>query len=151
MSASWPPVQDELDRVPQPVHGDVQLGPEAAARASQRLVDALLFDGAGDVLVRPDHGAVEDQPLQVGILKLLEDPEPVALPTPPIEPSPHRVPVPEAFGKVAPKGPGLGDPEDRVDEKTVVLGGHACVSGPAVEENPDPLPVFICYRMAMHG
>jgi hypothetical protein len=35
--------QDELDRVPQAVDRDVQLGREATARASQRLVGAPFF------------------------------------------------------------------------------------------------------------
>src|ERR1700738_2765226 len=35
--------QDELDRVSQAVDRDVQLGPEAASRASQRLIDAPFF------------------------------------------------------------------------------------------------------------
>src|SRR6266446_162244 len=38
-----PPGQDELDGVSQPVDGDVQLGPEPAPRAPQRLVGAPFF------------------------------------------------------------------------------------------------------------
>ncbi len=67
-----------------------------------------------------DYGAVEDQPLPVGVLQLLEDPEPDPLGGPAIEPLPHRVPFAEALGEVAPRGAGLGNPEDGVDEETVV-------------------------------
>jgi hypothetical protein len=103
------------------------------------------------VLVGSDHGAVEDQPLQIGVLQRLEDPEPDPLVGPPIEPPPHRVPVPEAFGKVTPGGPGLGDPEDGVDEEAVVRGGHAGVVIPAGKEALDAPPVFIRYLVATHG
>ena len=98
-----------------------------------------------------DHRAVEDQPLQVGVLYLLEHPEPGALTRPAIESPPHRVPVAEAFGEVAPWGASLGDPEDGVDEESVVFGGHAGVTGLAGQQVFDPFPVFVCYRMAMHG
>ncbi len=106
---------------------------------------------AGGVLVGSDHGTVEDQPLQVGVLQRLEDPEPDPLGGPAIEPLPDRVPLAEAFGDVAPGGAGLADPEDGVDEETIVLGGDAGVAGPAGEEVFDPFPVFICYRVTMHG
>ena len=38
-------------------------------------------------------------------------------------------PRPEPLGQVAPRGSGLGDPEDRDDEESVVLSGHARVTG----------------------
>jgi hypothetical protein len=95
------------------------------------------------MLVGPDHGAVEDQPLQIGVFHLLEDPGPDALGGPAIEPSPHRVPLAESLGDVSPGGSGLADPEDGVDEESVVLGGNAGVAGPAGEEVFDSFPVFI--------
>ena len=99
----------------------------------------------------PDHGAIEDQPLQVGVLQHLEDPVPDPLGGPAIEPLPHRVPFAEAFGDVAPGGPGLADPEDGVDEQTVIFGGDAGVARPPGQEVLDPFPVFIRYLMATHG
>jgi len=101
--------------------------------------------------VGSDHGAVEDQPLQVGVLQRLEDPEPDTLGAPAIVPPPHRVPVAEPLGDVAPGGAGLADPEDGVDEESVVLGGDAGVAGATGEEVFDPFPVFIRYRVTMHG
>jgi hypothetical protein len=103
------------------------------------------------VLVGSDHGAVEDQPLQVGVLQLLEDPVPDALGGPAIEPSPDRIPVPEAFRKITPGSPGLGDPEDGIDKETVVRGGHTGVGNLARQEILDAFPVFICYLVATHG
>ena len=98
-----------------------------------------------------DHGAVEDEPLQVRVFQLLEDPEPDSFGGPAIEPPPDRIPVPEAFGKITPGSPGLGDPEDGVDEKTVVRGSHTRVGNLAGQKALDAFPVFICYLMATHG
>lgn len=101
--------------------------------------------------MRPDHGAVENEPLQIGVLQLLEDPEPDPLAGPPIEPPPYRVPVPEAFGKIAPGSPSFGDPKDGVDEETVVRGGHTGVVILAGKEALDAFPVFIRYLVTTHG
>jgi hypothetical protein len=103
------------------------------------------------VLVGADHGAVEDQPLQVGVLQRLEDPEPDALGGPAIEPPPDRVRLAESLGQVAPGGTGLSDPEDGVDEESVALGGHARVASLAGEEILDPFPMFIRYLVTTHG
>jgi len=103
------------------------------------------------MLVGPDHGTVEDQPLQIGVLQDLEDPEPDALGGPAIVPPPDRVRLAESLGQVAPGGPGLADPEHGVDEESVVLGGDARVSRAAGEEVFDPFPVLIRYRVTMHG
>ena len=98
-----------------------------------------------------DHRAVEDQPLQVGVLQDLEDPEPDALGGPTIVSPPGRVRLAEPLGQVAPGRPGLADPEHGIDEEPVVLGGDAGVSRPAWEEVFDPFPVLIRYRVTMHG
>jgi hypothetical protein len=100
--------------------------------------------------VGSDHGAVEDQPLQVGVLQDLEDSEPDTLGGPTIEPPPDRIGLSEPLGQVAPGGPGLGDPEDGVDEESVVFGGDTGVSRLAGEEVLDPFPVFICYGVTTH-
>ncbi len=93
--------------------------------------------------MRPDHGTVDDYPLQKGVSKLLEDPLPDPLLGPPIEPLPDRAPRPEPLGKVAPRGAGLGDPEHGVDEEAVVFGGDAGVADPTRQEVFDPFPVVI--------
>jgi hypothetical protein len=103
------------------------------------------------MLMSSDHGAVEDEPLQVGVLHHLEDPIPDFLGGPAIEPLPDRIPVPKAFGKVSPGCPGLGDPENSIDEETIVRGGHTGVAILAGEEIFDAFPVFIRYSMATHG
>lgn len=106
---------------------------------------------ARGVLVRPDHGAVEHQPLQVGVLEGLEHPFPDPLLGPPIEPLPDRVPVAEAFGEVAPGGSGLGDPEHGVHEETVIFGRDAGVAGLSGQEVSNSLPVLILDLMTSDG
>jgi hypothetical protein len=101
--------------------------------------------------VGSDHGAVKNEPLQVGLLQPLEGSEPGSLVGPPIEPSPHRIPVPEAFGEITPRGPGLGDPEDSVDEETVIGGGYSGVVILARKEALDAFPVVIRDLVATHG
>ena len=103
------------------------------------------------MLVCPDHGAVDDDPLQVGVLEFLEDPLPDLLLGPPVEPLPGRTPGPEPLGQVTPRGPCLGDPEDGVDEQSVILGGHAGVAGLTGEQVFDAFPVLVLDLMAAHG
>jgi hypothetical protein len=45
----------------------------------------------------------------------------------------------------------FGDPEDGVDEETVVRGSHTGVAGLAWQEARDASPVFIGYLVATHG
>ena len=103
------------------------------------------------MLVRPDHGAVEEEPLQVGVLQGQEHPRPDALLGPAIEPLPDGVPLAEACGEVAPRGAGLGDPEHGVHEEAVIFGRYAGIAGLSGQEIPDPLPVLILDLMASHG
>src|SRR3954465_14942320 len=102
------------------------------------------------MLVRPDDGAVEDYPLQVGVLERLEDTLPDPLLAPAVAPLLDRVPLAEPLGQVAPRGPGLADPEDGVDEQAVLLGRHAGVSDPAGEGVLDATPVVIRDLVATH-
>jgi len=99
----------------------------------------------------PDHSAVKQEPLQVGVLQGQEHPLPDPLLRPAIEPLPDGVPVAEALGEVPPGGAGLGDPEHGVDEEPVILGRDAGVAGLSRQEILDPLPVLILDLMASHG
>jgi hypothetical protein len=103
------------------------------------------------MLVRPGSGAVEEDPLQVRVLQFVEDAPPDPFSGPTIEPSPATVPVAEAFGEIAPRGPGLGDPEDGVDEEAVVLSGHARLSRLAWQITFNVFPVIIRYLVTTHG
>lgn len=111
--------QEEPDRVAQGVDEDVDLGAESAPGAAEGLAPLPPFF-PGRMLVRPDHGTVEDHPFQVGVSRRLEDPPPDPLGFPAIESLPGRAPGAEPLGQVTPGSPGLGDPEDGVDEQAVI-------------------------------
>ena len=102
------------------------------------------------MLVRPDHGAVDDHPLQVRVLEGLEDPYPHPFFGPAIKPLPDRSPRPQPLGQVAPGSAGLADPEDGVDKETVVFGGDAGVAGLAREYIFDAFPVLVLDLVAAH-
>src|ERR1700679_2826031 len=104
------------------------------------------------MLVRPDYTGVQKQPLQVGVLEFAEHVFPDSLLGPTAEPTPHRVPVAEAFGQVSPRCPGLGDPENSIHEKPVVLGGNTWVSRLAGQKILDPFPLVVRNRVSvLHG
>ena len=100
--------------------------------------------------MRPDHRAVEQDPLHVGVLQCLEDPLPDPLASPAIEPAPDRIPGAEALGQVPPGGAGLGDPEDRVHEEAVVGGRHARIAVLAREEVFDAFPAVLGDLVTAH-
>ena len=101
--------------------------------------------------MRPDHRAVEQDPLQVGVLQCLEDPLPDPRAGPAIEPAPDRIPGAQALGQVPPGGAGLGDPQDGVDEEAIILGGHAGLSRLTRQEVCDALPVLVFDLVATQG
>jgi len=77
-----------------------------------------------------------------------EHPLPDPFVGPAVEPPPDTVPVAEVFGQVAPRGTGLGDPKDGINEKTIVLGGLPMLAGLAGQVVLDSLPVGIFNRVA---
>ncbi len=82
----------------------------------------------------------------------VEHPPPDSLPGPAVEPPPDAVPLAEAVREVTPRGPRLGDPENRVDEQAVVLGDLPVLPGAAGQEILDPPPVVVRDRVAgVHG
>jgi hypothetical protein len=141
--------QEEPDQVPQRVDEDVDLGADSAPGSAEGLA-ALSPFFPGRMLVRPDHGAVEDHPFQVGVPQRLEDPLPDPLGTPAVELLPDRIPATEPLGQVTPRCPGLGDPVGGVDEEAIVLGGHAGVARFAGEEVIDAFPVVFRDFVATH-
>ena len=103
------------------------------------------------MLVGSNHGTIYDHPFQVGVLECLEHSFPDPLGGPSIEPLPDRTPKPEPLGKVTPGCPCLGNPENRIDEEAIVLGGYTGVAGLPGQEILDAIPEFIGYFMATHG
>src|SRR5262249_47279457 len=101
------------------------------------------FFRAGGVWVGADDGGVEDEPLEILVLKLPEELAPDALERPSAEAFPDGVPVAEAFGQVAPGGAGLGDPQDGIDEQAVVPGGDPRLSCSTGQQVSDALPLLV--------
>lgn len=115
-------------RVARAIDGDVNLRGKPAPRAAQFLLRSGAAFGPGGVLVGPHDGRVEPEPLQVGVLKFIEDSLPGPLAGPAEEAFMDRVEVAKADGQVSPGGTGAGDPEDRIEEEAVVGGNEAGVA-----------------------
>ena len=56
--------------------------------------------------------------------------------------------LPKYSGRSAPRGTGLGDPKDGINEQTIVLGGLPMLAGLAGQVVLDSLPVGIFNRVA---
>ena len=114
----------------------------------QGLEDALIkkslpswfFSGPGGMVMGSDAGAIEDQPFQIGVLKRLEDPLPNSLLQPAVEAPPHPVRRAGPLGQVSPRSVRLADPEESIEEKSVVLGRDAGVAGLAGQERLETTP-----------
>ena len=105
---------------------------------------------ARSMLVGANDGALKQEPLQVRVLELPENPFPDPLPGPTVEPPPHAVPVAEAFRQVASGGSGFRDPKHRVDEEAIVLGCDPGIAFPSRQKLLDPIPVIIRDLMMAH-
>src|SRR5580704_2140856 len=99
----------------------MNLGPEPTPRTTQRLIIGTTVHARG-VCVSPNHGAVQQQPLQIGILHGLEYPLPDTLPAPVIKSMIDGVPFPEPLGQIPPRDTSLRHIPDSIDEVAVVLG-----------------------------
>ena len=89
------------------------------ARALRRLDP---FFPACGVLVGPVGRGIEHDPVEVSLLKGLEDCLPTTLLRPTVEALIHCVGLTEALREVFPGSPGAGNPEHRVQKPAVVIG-----------------------------
>src|ERR1700677_769447 len=96
-----------------------------------------------------DDRRVHDQPLQVGILQSLKNGLPRSLAAPPVEPSPDTVPLPETLRQITPRGTSLGQPQDGVNEQTVVLRCPPRLVRATWQQIFDPLPILIADRVSL--
>jgi hypothetical protein len=81
------------------------------------------------MLVRPHNGGIDDQVFEVRIFTQLgEKSLPDALFGPPPETSEHAVPVAKLFGQVAPRRAGTDQPQDGIDEQTIIRAVPALVA-----------------------
>jgi len=144
--------QRHFHRQSQPAHPRVALGAEAAATAAGRLFRLAtaavhffwrrrrVWWARTTVESRISHS-------RSGSLSTSKTTGHVSAPT--VEAFPGRVPFTEAFGQVSPGGTGFGDPENGIEEQTVIFGRRAELSGPTQKEILDTLPVGIRNRMAL--
>jgi hypothetical protein len=58
-----------------------------------------------------------------------DDADPGAIPAPVVEAGEHRLPRPITLREVTPRCAGVQDPEDPVDDRTVVTRRAACLAG----------------------
>src|SRR6516165_5642125 len=101
---------------------------EATARSSQRFRFRAAAFGASRMLMSPNNRGIQHQNPKVRILQLLHDRLEHACFAPAIEALKDAVPVAKTLGQVAPRSARLGDPQDRIDEQAIVLGGRARVA-----------------------
>ena len=140
--------QNDLHGFSQAVAGYVNLRAEAAARASQRLVFRCAALSARRVLMRADDRAIQEQNAKVRILQVLHDGLKYAALAPPIEALKNGVPFAKALGQVTPRSAGLGDPHDRIDEQTIILGRRAGIAFLSWQQVLDSLPLLVRNLMA---
>ena len=82
--------------------------------------------------------AVQQQPFQIGIAKLLEDSPPNPLARPAIKAPPDGVPIAEPLRQITPRSASLGDPKNRIEKPTVVCRCHAGLTFPTRQKILDP-------------
>ena len=98
---------------------------------------------AGGVLVGSYDGCVEHEPFEVGFLQSLENGLPTALFGPSGEAFVDSVVVAIALGQVGPGRAGARDPEDRIDEASVIVGVSTGHAGLSREQGFDPGVVVV--------
>src|SRR5271156_3001934 len=116
------------DRQALAVTDQVDFGAETTLAAAQGMVSRLagrpFFSSPGRGLVGADDGAVDEEqvPVDASIglalhLQMFQDPLPEASAGPTAEAAVDGLPGTEAFGQVAPGGPGGLVPEDAVEQQ----------------------------------
>ena len=82
-----------------------------------------------------------------------DDADPGAIATPGIEAAEHGLPRPVVLGKVAPRRPGVQNPEDAVEDRAIIAGRSADLAGVGLlrEQGCDPVPLRIGELVAAHG
>src|SRR5690606_7654303 len=124
---------------------------DRAPRARRPARAAPPFSGTRGVLMRSYARGVEEEPLEVGLLEVLEEPGPDAALGPAVEPPPYGVPAPELGGEVAPGAAVAGDPDDGVEKASVVVAGAAGGTGPSGQERGEALPGGVGEGVAGHS
>jgi hypothetical protein len=82
-----------------------------------------------------------------------DDPGPGAVLPPAVEALEDRLPGTLAFREITPRGAGMEDPEDAVDDRAGIVERVAClaVMSPVGHEGCDPCPFLLGEFIAAHG
>src|SRR3954471_16619699 len=131
-----------------------------ALRPPSRREPLLLSPPSGGRPTGTDDGAVDtpevvvDLPLVVRLVQQRgDDPDPGAVLPPSVEGLEDRLPGAVAFREVTPRGAGMKDPEDSVDDGTGIGERMPCraVMSPVRQEGRDPSPLWLGEFIAAHG
>lgn len=95
------------------------------------------------MLVGPDYGRINQQPLQIGILQLFKDRLPTTRLGPAIEPLIDAIPVAKASRQITPLSTGASHPQHGIKEESIVFGGASGIPFFARKQVFDLLPLLI--------
>lgn len=120
----------------------------------------FIFPPSGGRSAGADDGTVDTPEVVIDLLLVVQfveqrgdDPDPGAVLPPSVETLEDRLPGTVAFREVAPRGTGMEDPEDAVNDRARIVERMAClaVMGPVGHEGRDPCPLLLREFIAVHG
>src|ERR1019366_4034534 len=142
--------QDDLQRITQRVHQNVDFGAQATFGFPNRLVFAGFF-GASAVLMRSHNGTVDHRVFVVRVdSKQGNDAAPHATFRPTAPSAVGIVPITKALGKVTPGDTSAVPVYHRVDEPAVIGRRHADRACPSWQPVPDQVPLVVAELVGAH-
>src|SRR3954451_278505 len=129
-------------------------------RPAQPRWAAGIFFRPGRRTTGPNDRAIDTPEVVVDLATVVElvqerggDAAPGAVLTPPIEGREDRLPGAVAVGEIAPRGAGMEDPEDAINDRTGIVEGMACAAMmcPVRQVGRDPSPLWLGEFVAAHG
>src|SRR5260370_41008413 len=149
-SPFWPAVR--MSRTGQPNPRTARWIWCSGRRASVRWHDLQTpFFRPSGVLVSADNGGIDDEILEVWIVRhSLEHPPPDAFSAPPAEPPKHAVPFSERLGQVTPRRACAHDPQNPLDEHSVVASGRTLLVRSTDDQPTNRLPLVIVQHQPIH-
>src|SRR4051794_13045390 len=108
----------------------------------------------------PDDGAIDTPEVVVDLPAVVQfiqqrgdDTSPGAVPAPTVEARVDRLPGAIAFREIAPRGAGMEDPEDAMDDRTGIIErvARSTAMGPVWQQGGDSCPLLVGELVAAHG
>jgi hypothetical protein len=131
---SLPRRQHQRHQLARAFGSEMHFRTEAALTAAKRFRLRVACVRPSRMLVRPDDGAIDivDIPVELpcGVGALLDrgkEASPEACLAPAVEATGDGGPAAIPLGEVTPRGPGADDPQNAVQDASVISGGAACV------------------------